>query len=248
MATLTPYYFGFILVLVRCAAVCSVAPLFGTLAVPLRVRVGLALALALAVYNGGGTPSFAAWDRTASLAVAVAQEILIGVGAALAARFAVEALIAAGHAISLEMGIGFSAVVDPIHGTQSTALSEILAFTAVALAIATGFARDVVAWLARSVVATPPGADMNFRELIAAVVGEAARAGSMAIRLAMPVMAGITFGHIAIKIVSRVAPQLNLSNVGFSLAIVAGGFALYLAAPAMAELTARSVRAAFIGG
>jgi flagellar biosynthesis protein FliR len=45
-------------------------------------------------------------------------------------------------------------------------------------------------------------------------------------------------------ILSRSAPQLSLANVGFSIAILAGGGALYLVVPQAAELVARSTLAA----
>jgi len=49
-------------------------------------------------------------------------------------------------------------------------------------------------------------------------------------------------------VVGRTAPQLNINSVGFSITILAGGGALYLLAPRIAELAARTAASAFTGG
>jgi flagellar biosynthetic protein FliR len=67
------------------------------------------------------------------------------------------------------------------------------------------------------------------------------------VRLAFPVLAAVLLGHACMGVMSRMAPQLNLSNVGFSIAILAGGLGVYLAAPGVAELAARAAVAAFQG-
>jgi flagellar biosynthetic protein FliR len=48
--------------------------------------------------------------------------------------------------------------------------------------------------------------------------------------------------------IGRTAQQLNLGTVGFSIAILAGGGALYLVAPGAAEMAARAAVAAMGGG
>jgi flagellar biosynthetic protein FliR len=240
-----PTFAGFLLVLMRCGALCAVAPLFGTKSVPPRLRLALAVAVSTAVFSAGGMPRFPGWSDTGSLAMAALTETAIGLSAGLAARFAIEAAAAAGHAIGLSMGLGFGAVIDPVHGSDSTAIAELLTMVALAVAVAAGVHRDAVAWLCRSVQASPPGSVVALRDLASTVVSEAVRSTALSVRLAYPVMAAVTFGHLGLGLVGRVAPQLNLSNIGFSVAILAGGAALYLVAPEAAEIAAQAARAAF---
>jgi flagellar biosynthesis protein FliR len=58
----------------------------------------------------------------------------------------------------------------------------------------------------------------------------------------------VTFGQVALGVVGRTAPQLNISSVGFSITILAGGAALYMTAPTIAEIAARAASAALSGG
>jgi flagellar biosynthesis protein FliR len=61
----------------------------------------------------------------------------------------------------------------------------------------------------------------------------------------MPILAAVLAAYAITGILTRTAPQLSLSNVGFSIAILAGGGALYLVVPHAAELVARTTIAAF---
>ena len=238
---------GFVLILFRCTALVMTAPLFGTRAVPTQVRMALAMVLSLVAFQAAGGPGFARWNQVGPLLVAALGECLIGLSAGLAARFAIEAMSAAGHTAGLSMGIGFAAVIDPLHGAESTALSELLVFLALAVALAAGLHREVVVWLCRSVIERPPGSAVSVPELSSAVIGEAAMAAALAIRLAFPVMAAVLFGYTGLGLVGRISPQIAAGNLGFAIALLAGGGALYLTSPLLADIVARSARRIFVG-
>ncbi len=249
-AFLTPTLFGFLLVLFRCTALCSVAPLFGMKAVPKRIRMGLALALSFAAFAGANFPVFDPLGKSATgaLAGAAVVETLIGLVAGLSARFAIEAAHAAGQIASVAMGLSYGSVIDPLHGTDSTAIAELLSMFSVAMLLIAGTHREAIGWLCRSVIIIPPGSEVDVNGLLGAVVTQAIAATALAVRMAFPVLIAVTFGHVALGVVSRSAPQLNVTSIGFTVTILAGGGALYMMAPHMAELAARTAATAFTGG
>jgi flagellar biosynthetic protein FliR len=110
-----------------------------------------------------------------------------------------------------------------------------------------GVHREAVAWLARAFVTWPPGSTPALGALAGQVVGHGILAVVLAVRLAFPVMAAVLLGHATMGVMGKMAPQLSLSNVGFSIAILCGGLGLYLSAPAIAELVARAAVNAFQG-
>jgi flagellar biosynthesis protein FliR len=243
----TGFFIGYMLVLIRCAALVMVAPLFGTKSIPGRIRMGLAVVISGAAFSAAGSPSFANWDSSVALVGAAFAETVIGLTAGLVSRLALDAAAASGQVMGVSMGIGFGAIIDPVHGAESNALGEFLSIITLAIAISMGLHRDVIAWICRSVIETPPGATVNLPTLASAVIGESARSAALAVRVAFPVMAAVTFGHIGLGLLTRMAPQLNLSNMGFGVAILAGGGALYMVAPPAAELIAQTARSALLG-
>jgi flagellar biosynthetic protein FliR len=123
-------------------------------------------------------------------------------------------------------------------------VGEFIYVTAQAGAVALGLHREAIAWLARSAVAFPPGANLSLQELMLKVIWDTTGAAALAARLAFPMLSAVLVGHVVMAAVGRTAPQLNLGTIGFSVAIVAGGGALYLIAPGAAEMAARAAFAA----
>lgn len=234
------------MVLFRATALCSVAPLFGMKAVPARLRLALSLVLAYAAYAGAGFPLFV--GGSSALVAGAIVETIIGLSAGLAARFALDAATAAGHMIASSIGLSFGASLDPLHGTESTSIAEFLSMISLAAMLMSGVHRELVAWLCRSVISMPPGAAVQVAPLASVVVTQALAAVVLAVRMAFPVMAAVTFGHVALGVIGRSAPQLNISSVGFSVTILAGGGALYMTAPIIAEMASRAVHQALAGG
>jgi flagellar biosynthetic protein FliR len=166
----------------------------------------------------------------------------------LAARFMVDGLMASGQLIATVMGLSYGSILDPIHGAESTALGELLSMASLGVMVALGIHREAIAWLCRSVVELPPMAPVEIGRFFAHVLAQAIEGAAFGVRLAFPIMTAVTFGHVAMGVIGRGAEQVNLSSIGFSVTILAGGGALYVMAPTIAEMAARAALAAFSGG
>jgi flagellar biosynthetic protein FliR len=236
------------LLLLRTAGLLITAPVLSARVVPARVRITFAVLLAWAAWTGAGAPSATPPEHLGSLAAAVATETALGILSGLAARFVLQAALAAGHLASISMGLGMGSLLDPASGAESNTVGELVYTTAQAGAVALGIHREAVVWLARSAIAFPPGADLSLRELMLKVIWEATGAAALGARLAFPMLSAVLVGHVVMAGLGRTAPQLSLGTIGFSIAIVAGGGALYLVAPAAAELAARAAVAAMRNG
>ena len=238
---------GFGLLLFRTAGLCMTAPLLGAKVVPARVRMALALTLTFAVFAGSGAHPVPVPGSLLGLAGPAAMETVVGLLGGLAARWALDAALAAGHLAGLSAGLGFAALIDPTSGAESNGLSQYLFAGAQAVALSIGIHREAVGWLARAAMAWPAGGPVELGPMLARTAGHAVLAIALSVRLAFPVLAAVLLGHACMGVMSRMAPQLNLSNIGFSIAILAGGLGLYLAAPGVAEVAARAAVAAFQG-
>jgi flagellar biosynthetic protein FliR len=236
------------LLLFRTAGLFVTAPVLSARVVPARMRIALAVLIAWAAWTGAGAPSAAPPEHLGSLAAAAAAETALGLLAGLAARFVLQAALAAGHLASMSMGLGFGSLLDPTSGAESNSVGELVYIAAQAGAVALGIHREAVVWLARSAIAFPPGADLSLRELMLKVIWESTGAAALGARLAFPMLSAVLLGHVVMAGVGRTAQQLNLGTIGFSIAIVAGGGALYLVAPAAAEMAARAAVAAMHNG
>jgi flagellar biosynthetic protein FliR len=230
------------MVLFRAGALCGAAPLYGMKSLPVRLRLALSVVLAYAAFAGAGFPPLASGMAVGPLVSGAITETIIGLSAGLAARFALDAASAAGQIIATSVGLSFGATVDPVHGAETTAVGELLSMIALGTMLTAGLHRELVGWLCRSVVTIPPGASVAIPRLAAAVVAHGISAVALSVRMAFPVMAAVTFGHVALGAVGRTAPQLNISSVGFSITILAGGGVFYMIAPSVAEMATRAAQ------
>jgi flagellar biosynthetic protein FliR len=227
--------YAFVLVLMRTAGLAMSLPSWGSRSVPMRIRLGLTLVLSFAVYQGAGAPHFTPPDSIGLLMGQSMSETLIGLIGGLAARWTLEAAAAAGGLISLATGLSYGQLVDPINGAESNALGQILRLLALAFAIEAGLHREAVLWLLESLRASPIGGDISLQDMLVRSMAQAGYSVALAVRIAFPVLAVVGLIYIALGAVGRVVPQLGLQNLGFSVAILGGGSAVYVLAPEAAH-------------
>jgi flagellar biosynthetic protein FliR len=239
MIDLAPAY-GFGLVVLRTSGLVMTSPVTSEPGVPARVRIAVAFAVSLACFLGAGSPSPLPPESLLQLCVAVAAETALGALAGLGARFILAAAEAAGQLVGLSMGLGYGASVAP-GGADGSATTRLFHLLTIASAVALGLHREAFAWLCRSLRALPPGqvAGEHLRVLALHAVSQAMLGIGLAVRIAFPVLIATTAGHAALGIAGRFSPQLSLQSIGFSIAILAGGAALYAFTPAAVELVAQ---------
>jgi flagellar biosynthetic protein FliR len=231
--------FGFLLVVFRTAALFSVAPVWGEGFVPKRVRLGMAVAVSVPLYLGAGSPHVALPETLFGVFALAAAETVLGLLGGMCARLVLQAVNGAGSMAGISIGLGFANLITP-DGAQSTVVSELLVLMTLGLAVALGVHRDAVSWLSHSFVLFPPAASLDLAPLLNRMLRYCLFSILLSVRLGFPIVAASLLGHVAVGIGSRVAPQINLANLGFTISILTGGLALYLVAPAAAALAAQA--------
>ena len=234
-AQLTALVVGFALVLCRVSAFVVVAPLFSARFLSPRVRVGVALSVSFVAFIGAGSPTPSSWDY-----LVVVRETALGLVMGLVARATIEAALALGQIFSGQIGFAFASTVDPLAGHQSDAVSDLVAFLALALSVAMGLHREAIALLCASVQHLPPGGDVDVMAFVQRGIEQMTATCALAARLSFPLLATTSAGYVAMGFIGKGAPQLGVQGLGFTIPVVAGGFALYALAPPAAELAARA--------
>ena len=234
-----PSFFLAFLIFLRCAGICFTAPIIGSKAVSTSIRIVTAIMLAMAVYAGQSVTAFNPPASLGGLTAIALTETAIGVFAGLTARMTLDMAMVAGQVAGFPMGLGFSAMADPFNGVPSTSLGRLYTMAALAFAVTLGLHREAALWLYQSTSQWPPGSEIDFAAMLPTMLETICNSIAMGVRLSFPVPASVTFGHITLGIVGKSAPQLNLGSVGFSIAILCGGAALYISVNPAAEIAAQ---------
>ncbi len=218
--------------LCRVGALLMAAPVFGSAQVPARVRAGLTVAISVLLLPLIPTPR--AVDLLAPAAVvAVAREIMIGLGMGLILRVVYAALEVAGTTIANQIGLGFAAINDPSHGNQIPVLSHFYLILGTLLFLAIDAHLVLLRLLAQSFALLPPGQLGMSAASFMQLVNWGAEMFSGGLLVGLPAIAALMVVNLAFGIMSRAAPQLNAFAVGFPVGLLLGLAVLIFGLPAL---------------
>lgn len=217
MAWLTPILWPFL----RILAVFTAAPIFSNRAFPVRARIALALLIALAAQ--ASLPAQPLIDLNGAQAWgAVVQQVGVGLAIGFVVRLVLTAVQLAGEIVGFQMGLNFAAFFDPAMSTQSSATASFFGYMASLLFVVLNGHLMVLMAVIRSFEAFP--VDQNFLHALSlmklySLGGELFASG---LWIALPMVGMLMFVNLALGIVSRVAPQMNIYAVGFPLTLFVG--------------------------
>jgi flagellar biosynthetic protein FliR len=239
---------GFGLVLFRTGALVATAPILSSRSIPARIKLALVLFISWVAFVAADMPRVPAPAELGDLMGVVLSETLLGLTAGLSAKLLLDAAQFGGQSAALVMGFGFGQLLNPNSGTESSTVGEIYATMALVMAIILGVHREALVWLVRSVQEVPPGGVVDVVSLCSALLRQAIYAITLAVRVAYPLFAATVFAYSVLGLLGKASPQLSLSNLGFAVAILGGGGAIYLVAPTGAHLCAQAALQAFSRG
>lgn len=229
-AELNSWIASFLWPLTRILGLIATAPLFGNLSIPVRVKLGLGIMLTLVI--APTVPAMPAADPMsfAGLLIVI-QQLVIGLAMGFAMRIVFAAVEMAGEIAGLTMGFGFATFFDPQTRARTSAIAQFLALLTLMLFLALNIHLSMLATLAESFVTLPistsPGGVSGFRQL----AGWGGLIFSAGVQLALPIIAALLLTNIALGVLTRAAPQLNLFGIGFPITLGAGFIVIALVLP-----------------
>jgi len=212
---------AFVLVLSRVGGLFAFAPVFSSRMIPVRVKLliagGISLALTPVAAHGHTLP-------VDSLAVVplIIQEVIVGLGFAVAIGVLSAAVQAAGSLLDTLIGFSFAALVDPINNGQAAILGQLYALFATMVLLLTGGDQIMILGLGKSYDLLPIGQmppTARLAELATSGLGEIFIIG---LEIAAPVVIALVLTDVAFALVSRAVPQMNVFQVGLPAKVLVG--------------------------
>ncbi len=229
--TLIPLLVTFILVMTRISFLFIFAPLFSAIFIPVRIRVAFMAVVSLTIFTALPSNLSAPPLTFLSVAVALLGEISVGAAAGLAAQFVFSAVDGAGRLMGIPMGLGFAQAVDPLTGGGSVVTSRFLGTLIALVFLALDIHHVLIRLLARSFVVLPPGQVIPSPLAARTLVSSASLIFVGAVQLASPVLLVLLGVMVAIALLSKIAPKVNLFILSFAISISLGLVALRAALP-----------------
>ena len=224
-----------VLIFTRVGAILLTAPLFSSGSIPIHVKIGLSFMLAVIVF-----PLVSVNDilvlPLASLGIAMAGEVLIGVIIGFTARLLFAAVQLAGQLVGFQMGFGIVNVIDPQTSAQVSIIAQFENIITLLIFMAVNAHHWFIMAIAKSFEVVPLLAFSFTNSLMEALVRLSCDMFVVAAKVAAPIIAILLFTSVALGLLARTVPQMNIFIVGFPLKLAIGLLAVGLTLPLLSTM------------
>ena len=224
--------------LVRPGLLIASAPAFGGTWAPAMVRIGLTVLLGVTCMSVVPVP---ATSQPAGLVLIMAREALIGLSLGFGLRLIVAAAEVGGFLAGFQIGFSYSSIVDPQAGVRNGILSATYGLIALMVFFLMNGHHQFLRALVASYESMPVGMgqiDSTIGLTVAKMMGLVFVVG---VQLAAPVVVVLLVVELALGLVSRAAPMLNLMAQGFPIRLLAGLVTLAVVLRALPPVIKRAV-------
>jgi flagellar biosynthetic protein FliR len=226
------------LLLVRPGLLIAAAPPFGALYTPVPVKIGLSVVLGIVLAPNVNLPGAVGLP---AFAVILAREAAIGLALALSVRVMMAGAELAGQLAGFQLGFAYAAAVDPQTGARNSIVSAVYGSLALLTFLGINGHHALLKALAASYRELPIGlghVDPAMAGQVGNLLGLLFVFGT---QVAAPVVIVLLVTEVAIGLVSRVAPALNMMALGFPIRLIAGLVALAATIGVVPSVVARFV-------
>jgi flagellar biosynthesis protein FliR len=216
----TVWVIGF--VFARVGALMMLAPGIGDSFVPARARlmVSLFLAMLIAPIVSAAVPALPA--QAGDMAAMLFKEIFIGLALGLGTRILFSALVTAGAIAAMQTGLAMATAFDPSQNQQGAVFGTLLTLLGTALIFETNTHHWFLSGAIHSYTNFVPGAALPLGEIAQWTLKAFSQAFSLAIQITAPLLLYGIVMNIAMGIVNRIAPAIQVFFIGQPIQVLLG--------------------------
>jgi len=228
-----------LLLMLRISALIFSSPIFGRSNIPRSVRAGFCFMLTVLFYMAlppGGNVLYATFWQFAGLCL---KELIFGLAMGWVTTLFFQLPFVSGSIIDMQIGFGMVNVLDPSSNLQVPITGNILNIVLLMVFFVVNGHHTLIDLVAGSVQRVPiGGAQIHIDQLMVTSVEFFSRAFLLAIQVAMPVVAAAMMTEVALGLMIRAVPQLNMYVAGLPIKVFFGLVLLLVIMPPYITMTA----------
>ena len=210
----------------RIGGLMLIAPAFSARTVPVMVRTAFMAVLTFLLL-----PLTRPAPDIAVTAASLLGELFIGFALGLGAAFFLAAAELAGDVVAFQSGLSGASTLDPINQTNVATLGQFMNLSALALVLALDGHVVMVEALAHSLEVAPIGQPIAWQEGARALVGLGSDLFLTGVRIGAPGILAVLISNLALGVLARATPKLNVFVLAYPLQIAVGLFTLGVSLP-----------------
>ncbi len=215
-------FLSFLLTLMRTSLVIFFLPFFGGNNAPVQLKAALCIILTMFLWPHLSFPGEVFPAHPFAIGLLLLEEALLGLILALAVQFIFAGIQTGGELVGMHMGFTMVNLADPSTGAQVGLTSHFMYSVALVIFLIMDGHLHLLRALADSFALVPPGGLKITSMLTEDMLKLSGQMFTLAIKIAAPVIAAIFMVEMALALMGRAAPQMNIMTMGFPIKIAVG--------------------------
>ncbi|HHY77117.1 MAG TPA: flagellar type III secretion system protein FliR [Clostridiales bacterium] len=233
--TLINQFIVFLLVFIRMTSLFVISPIFGRQNMPSYLKVGLALFTTFII-----APLFShisiEYNNLIDFTLIIIKEFFVGIIIGYVSYMVFSALYVAGQIIDTQIGFGMVNVLDPQSNIHVPLIGNFLYIFAILIFLMANGHHILFSALVKSYSIIPINS-LSFTEgLTNNLIAIFSESFLMAAKIAFPIIAAVLISEVALGILARTVPQMNVFIVGLPLKIAIGLLSLLIILPGFSSI------------
>ncbi|MDY6880749.1 MAG: flagellar biosynthetic protein FliR [Desulfatiglans sp.] len=221
----------FLLAFLRVSAILATVPPLNNKSIPIIFKAGLAFTISMILFPILDLENIPFFIDTLSFGIKVVSEIMLGIMIGLSVRLLFAGIQLAGQLAGYQMGFAIVNVMDTLSSNQVSIIAQFHTITSMLIF----FCINAHHWILRALVESfrlvPPFSFHINHSIMDQMMKHGANLFVIAVKLGAPVIVALLLTSVALGLVARTVPQMNVFIVAFPLKIVVGLLFLALSLP-----------------
>ncbi len=213
-------------------------PIFGRSSIPVIVKIGLSLGLALnttAVYQGVFVQDYSAIETFLSMA----KEFAVGFAIGYVVNIFMAVFHLAGEVMDLQMGYSMATMYDPSSNSNISVTGNLVTIMFTLLFFITDSHLNLMVVASKSYSVIPIGMSGLSKECGVYAIELFGNMFTYAVQLAIPIIVVEVVVEVAVGILMKMVPNINVFVVNLQLKMIAGFVALFTLIPVIVKFLSK---------
>lgn len=225
----------FMLIFVRMTGLFVIAPIFGTRNIPAYLKIGFSFMLALILVSTIEVQELY-FSNIYEYFILILKEFVVGITLGYVAYLVFTAIYVAGQFIDMQIGFGVVNVIDPVSSIQVSITSTFYFVLCMLVFLICKGHYVLIRALFASYNYIPVGAGVFGKDIVSDILRVFGNIFLTAFKISAPITAAILITDVALGIISKTVPQLNVFMVGMPLKIILGLVVMVVTIPMFVHL------------
>lgn len=223
-----------LLVLIRISVLVFMLPIITTDEVPAKLKAGLSFFLSIIIFPTLPHVVIAIPESLPGYILMAVKEIYIGLVMGFAGTFVFAGIRFAGSWIDAETGFNMMQMMNPMAQEEDTPMGHLLFIIFIMLLLSTGGYMFYLQAISESFRLIPlAGAEAASGAMVAVFARMSLFAFLLGMKVAAPLISTLFISSIALAIIARIMPQMNVWMVGMPMKLILGAMTMVFALPLM---------------